>query len=172
MCYKAPASPWTCHAGRARRLSRHLLAGAVLRVRHLFHPFDVFSAERFRNRDMGHRAMRRGTVPVLLLRREPDDITGADLLDRPAFALRAAQSRGDKQRLANGCVCQAVRAPGSKVTVAPPTRAPALPLNGASILTVPVKYASFPLAEGCEPLRLISMLSLHLVWAGERAVLP
>ena len=39
----------------------------------------------------------------------------------------------------SGWVCQAVRAPGSKVTVAPPTRAGSVPLNGASTRTVPVK---------------------------------
>jgi hypothetical protein len=57
-------------------------------------------------------------------------------------------------------VCQAVRAPGSKVTVAPPTRASPLPLNGASILTLPVKYCSGPFAEGCEPFRVISMCTV------------
>src|SRR5919201_831549 len=48
----------------------------------------------------------------------------------------------------NGCVCQAVRAPGSNVTLAPRTRAGSGASNSGSIHTVPVKYASGPLAEG------------------------
>ncbi|ADD77110.1 Hypothetical Protein PANA_1943 [Pantoea ananatis LMG 20103] len=48
----------------------------------------------------------------------------------------------------SGCVCQAVRAPGSKVTVAPPTRAGAAVLKGESMRTWPVKYVSGPFAEG------------------------
>src|SRR5579864_6749763 len=57
-----------------------------------------------------------------------------------------------------GWVCQAVRAPDSKVTVAPLTRAGELPWNGASILTEPVKYSADPFPEGCDPLLLISIV--------------
>jgi hypothetical protein len=105
--------------------------------------------------------MRRGAMPVFFARLEPDDITGTDHLNRAALALRASKPGGDEQSLAERVVCQAVRAPGSNVTVAPPTRAPWLPLNGASMRTVPVKYASGPLAEGCEPPRLMSMDDLR-----------
>src|SRR5277367_5994776 len=59
----------------------------------------------------------------------------------------------------NGCVCHAVRAPGSKVTIAPLTRAGSLPLNGESMRTVPVNQSAGPLLEGCEPILLISILS-------------
>ena len=41
-----------------------------------------------------------GAVPVLLAGREPDDVAGADLLDRPALALHPAAAGGDDQRLA------------------------------------------------------------------------
>src|ERR687884_990225 len=57
----------------------------------------------------------------------------------------------------SGWVCHAVRAPGSKVTRAIDTRAGSGGLLSGSIRTVPVKYSSGPLPDGCEPLRLISM---------------
>jgi len=68
----------------------------------------------------------------------------------------------------NGCVCHAVRAPGSNVTLAPRTRLglPAAPefsegggtSNNGSIRTVPVKYSAGPLFDACDPDRLITML--------------
>src|SRR6266568_8741536 len=57
----------------------------------------------------------------------------------------------------NGCVCHAVRAPGSNVTLAPRTRAGSGAWNNGSMRTVPVKYSSGPLPEGCEPLLLSSI---------------
>src|SRR5918911_4439293 len=60
----------------------------------------------------------------------------------------------------SGWVCQAVRAPGSKVTSAIATRAGSGGLLSGSIRTVPVKYSSGPLPDGCEPLHLISMILL------------
>src|ERR1017187_9344081 len=56
-----------------------------------------------------------------------------------------------------GCVCHAVRAPGSKVTLAPTTRAGPGAANSGSTLTVPVNQSVGPLPEGCEPLLLISI---------------
>src|ERR1700731_2280902 len=58
----------------------------------------------------------------------------------------------------SGCVCHAVRAPGSKVTLAPTARAGAGALNSGSTRTVAVKYSAGPLPEGCEPHRLISIV--------------
>src|ERR1700732_2795587 len=55
----------------------------------------------------------------------------------------------------NGCVCQAVRAPGSNVTLTPRTRAGSGASNSGSIRTAPVNQSAGPLFEGCEPLRLI-----------------
>src|SRR5256714_4542640 len=57
----------------------------------------------------------------------------------------------------SGCQCQAVRAPGSNVTLAPRTRAGSGASNNGSIRTVPVKYSAGPLFDGCDPLLLISM---------------
>jgi hypothetical protein len=53
-----------------------------------------------------------------------------------------------------------VRAPGSSVTIAPPTRAGALPWKRESIRTGPVKYSAGPLWDGCEPLRAICIVSI------------
>src|SRR5271166_4999357 len=57
----------------------------------------------------------------------------------------------------SGWVCHAVRAPGSKVTLEPFTRAGSGALNKGSMRTVPVNQSDGPLPEGCEPLRLMSM---------------
>src|SRR5687767_4817095 len=57
----------------------------------------------------------------------------------------------------SGCVCQLLRAPGSKVTTPPLTRDGAGALKSWSMRTVPVKYSAGPLAEGCDPFRLSSI---------------
>src|SRR5918912_994021 len=54
----------------------------------------------------------------------------------------------------SGCVCQAERAPGSKVTSPADTRDGSVAENKGSIRTVPVNQSAGPLVEGCEPLRL------------------
>src|SRR6516225_4288348 len=69
----------------------------------------------------------------------------------------------------SGWVCQAVRAPGSKVTSAAETRDGSAAANSGSIRTLPVNHSSGPLLEGCEPLRLSSMVSnLSLLPAAAR----
>src|SRR5271166_1384998 len=62
-----------------------------------------------------------------------------------------------------GWVCHAVRAPGSKVTLLPAARAGSVALNRGSMRTVPVNHSAGPLPEGCEPLRLISILNSCLL---------
>ena len=60
-------------------------------------------------------------MPMPFAGREPDDVAGADLLDRPAVPLNASTARRDDQRLPEW-----VRVPGGAstgVTVAPPMRA-------------------------------------------------
>src|SRR5438552_1762308 len=65
----------------------------------------------------------------------------------------------------SGCVCHAVRAPGSKVTLAPPTRPGWGASNSGSIRTVPVNQSAGPLPDGWEPLRLMSIgVLLELTW--------
>ena len=58
----------------------------------------------------------------------------------------------------SGWVCHGVRAPGSNVTLAPTARAGSFAWNNGSIRTLPVKYSSDHLVEGCEPILLISNL--------------
>src|SRR5581483_105061 len=59
----------------------------------------------------------------------------------------------------SGWLCHAVRAPGSNVTLAPTARAGSGAWNRGSMRTVPVKYSTCPLPEGCEPLLLMSIVS-------------
>src|SRR5438552_8558220 len=59
----------------------------------------------------------------------------------------------------SGCVCHAVRAPGSKVTLAQDRRAGSGASNSGSIRTAPVNQSAGPLAEGREPLLLMSILN-------------
>ena len=60
----------------------------------------------------------------------------------------------------SGCVCHAVRAPGSNVTKAMDTRAGSGGLLSGSIRTVQVKYSAGPLPDGCEPMRFMSIVFL------------
>src|SRR5712671_169648 len=57
-----------------------------------------------------------------------------------------------------GCVCHAVRAPGSNVTLAPETRPGLGASNSGSIRTVPVNQSAGPLPEGLEPLLVMSIV--------------
>ena len=61
-----------------------------------------------------------------------------------------------------GCVCQAERAPGSKVTCPPETRDGEVAGKSGSTRTAPVKYWADPFADGCEPPRVILRLSPRL----------
>src|SRR5438105_601624 len=60
----------------------------------------------------------------------------------------------------NGCVCHAVRAPGSNVTLAPRTRAGSFASNSGSMRTVPVNQSAGPLLDFCEPDLFISIFRL------------
>src|SRR5215204_3681698 len=69
----------------------------------------------------------------------------------------------------SGCVCHAVRAPGSNVTLAPAARAGAFAWNSGSMRTLPVNHSAGPLPDGCDPFLLISILDLLLVAGGAAA---
>lgn len=56
-------------------------------------------------------------------------------------------------------MCQAVRAPGSKVTVAPRSRAGDGASKAGSRRTDPVKYSAGPRVEGLDPHSKISMIA-------------
>ena len=63
---------------------------------------DVALVVDFEHREVGHEAVGGGAVPVLLARLEEHAVAGADDLDRPAAALRAADALGDVDGLAVG----------------------------------------------------------------------
>ena len=87
-------------------------------VADVFHPIDDLPIFFLLNRDVSHARRRRGAMPVLLAGRNPHDIPGADLLDRPVPALNPSTASGYNERLAEGMRVP-VRAPGSNVTLAP-----------------------------------------------------
>src|SRR5580704_19664536 len=58
----------------------------------------------------------------------------------------------------SGWVCHAVRAPGSKVTLAACTNAGSGACNSGSIRTVPLNQSAEPFADACEPALLISIV--------------
>ena len=69
-------------------------------VADLLQPFNVFAVQRFLHRGVRHRRGGRRAMPMLLARRKPDDVAGAYLLDRSAFALDPAEAGRDDQGLA------------------------------------------------------------------------
>src|ERR1700739_3516101 len=70
--------------------ARGELSLPVLLVGDLFHPIDHLAIQFFLDCYMRHCRGRRGTVPVLLARREPDHVARPDLLDGAAFTLSPA----------------------------------------------------------------------------------
>src|SRR5436309_4475299 len=73
---------------------------AVLIVSDVLHPLDHLAVELLLDGDVGHGRGRRRSVPVLLARREPDDVARPDLLDRAAPALHPAAPGRHDERLA------------------------------------------------------------------------
>ena len=60
----------------------------------------------------------------------------------------------------SGWVCQAVRAPGSKVTALPAALSGSRAGNSGSIRTVPENHSEGPVPDGCAPILLISMMPM------------
>ena len=73
--------------------------------------------------DVGHRGRRRRAVPVLLAGREPDDVARRISSIGPPSRCTRPRPEVTISVCPSGWVCHAVRAPGSKVTVAPAARA-------------------------------------------------
>lgn len=106
---------------------------------------------------MSHRNGWGGAVPVFLVGREPDDVAGPDLLDRAAFALRAAEAGGHNQRLS-----KRVGVPGRsrawlEGTLEPKRSAGSGAWNNLSIQTEPVNQSAGPCMEACVPTLVISI---------------
>ncbi|MNK63460.1 hypothetical protein D3C87_826780 [compost metagenome] len=66
----------------------------------MLHPVYHLAVLDLLKRDMGHRHIRCGAVPVPFTRCKPDDITGANLLHRLTLTLRAAKAGYHDQGLA------------------------------------------------------------------------
>ena len=128
-----------------------------------FHPVDDLAVLHLLKGYVRHRGFRGRAVPMLLAGWNPYDIAGADFFDGAVPALRAACAPSDSQRLPERMVCHAVRAPGSKVTWAPWTRAGSKKLNRGLIRTVPVNQSGGPFPDGFEPTRVISIMSVPAV---------
>jgi hypothetical protein len=63
------------------------LLRTVLLIADMFHPVNNLAILLLLDGDVRHARRRRSAVPMLFAWREPDDITGPDLLDWSTFAL-------------------------------------------------------------------------------------
>ena len=72
----------------------------VLMVADVFHPIDDLPIFFLLNRDVSHARRRRGAMPVLLPGRNPNYVTGTDLLDRPVPALNPSTAARYNKSLA------------------------------------------------------------------------
>src|SRR5580704_18912129 len=85
----------------------------VLFVTDLLHPVHGLAVQLLLNGDVRHRRRGRRPVPVLLARREPDDVPWPDFLDRSAPALRPAAAGRHDQGLAERM--RVPRGPGARL---------------------------------------------------------
>ena len=77
----------------------YLLTLSILFIAHLLHPLDDLAVKLLLDRDMRHRCSRRGAMPVLLARREPDYVTRSNFFNRTTLPLSPAAARSDNERL-------------------------------------------------------------------------
>src|ERR1700722_14770058 len=75
---------------------------SVLFVADVLHPIHRLAVQPFLNGDVRHGRRRRSPVPVLLSRREPDPISGVNLLDRAALPLHPSAAGRHNKRLPEG----------------------------------------------------------------------
>src|SRR3954454_10410632 len=84
-------------------MPRKLRASGVLLVADVFAPGDrAARVVDLLHREMGHEAVGRGAVPVVLAGLEIDAVARADDLDRAALSLAQPHSLGDEDRLPEG----------------------------------------------------------------------
>src|SRR2546422_5019573 len=72
----------------------------VLLIAHVLHPLHHLAVDTLLDCDVCHGDAGSRTMPMLLARREPDHITGTNLFDWTALALRPSAPRSHDQRLA------------------------------------------------------------------------
>jgi hypothetical protein len=141
-----------------KKIPSSLRRDVVLLVRHVLHPGDVGSVQRFLHGEMDHASAGRGPLPVPFTRRDPDSVSRSNLSNGSAPGLARLTPERTCRVCPNGWVCQAVRAPGSKLTRAARARAGA----GASMIgscpTVPVNASAGARLVSIVPAARISML--------------
>src|SRR3954451_11072487 len=97
-------------------MPRKLRAGGVLLVAHVLAPGDwAARIVDLLHREMGHEAIGRGAVPVVLAGLEVDAVARADDLDRPALPLAQPRPLGDEDRLPEGVGVPGGAGAGSEV---------------------------------------------------------
>src|SRR5260370_6610005 len=74
----------------------------VLLIAHRLHPIDDLAIDGLLNSDVSHRGSRRRTVPVFDARRDPNNVTRLDRLNRPAPLLNKPGAGRDDEDLAHG----------------------------------------------------------------------
>ena len=151
----SPLGEVFCYARRCA-LPAHSLS--ILFVRDVLHPFYRRAVQFLLDRYMTHGRRCRSAVPVLFARRKPDDIAGADFLNRAAVSLNPAKAGAKEKGLS-----QRMRVPRRARTRFKGDEGTRNTgwiggLNRGSIRTVPVNHSAGPLPDGCAPLRLISMV--------------
>ena len=68
----------------------------------MFEPVDGFAVEALLDGDVGHGGGGGGSVPVLFVGWEPDDVAGTNFFDGTVFALNPSTAGGDDEGLAEG----------------------------------------------------------------------
>ena len=84
--------------------------------------FGAFNSGRFGDGQVSHEVVGCGAVPVPLLRRGVDDVSGPDLLDLAAAGLHETLAFGAYRVWATAWECHALRADGVKCTALMLTR--------------------------------------------------
>src|SRR5436853_4050878 len=121
---------------------------AVLLVGNLLHPFDHLPILLFLNSDVRHGSGLSCAMPVLLAGREPDHVTGPDLLNRSTFALSPAAARRDDESLAERMSVPCSSRARLERNASPLNKSGIGCLKNGSIRTVPVNHSDGPFTEG------------------------
>ena len=97
---------------------------AILLVTYFLHPLDRFSILLFLNSNVRHAGGCRGSVPVFLTRRNPDNITFPDFLLSATPLLNPASARCHDENLAQRVTVPCCAGAGLKRNATAGTRVP------------------------------------------------
>ena len=150
------------------------LAAQIVFVRNMLEPSDGRSIHGLRNGDMAHRGAVGRTMPMPLAGGKPNRVPG--VTSERALPSLCTQPRPETtiKICPAGCVCHAVRPPGSKVTIPTATRLGASDAIRPSRRTVPEKLSAGATVDGMEPALLIFNevlpVFIHCLLAARRKV--